>query len=214
MTESVTPDSIHCFKVMLANHLDKDALLYLLENSIETIGEDVKKRLKNNKNTVKDPEMKELIKAEDKFMNNINDEIEVDHGSEPAIVVKVTQSQLYKAAFDKYGEEKDMQHVNFKAIKNMSDAIAKNLEYEDDWISDEAKSKRILQHYIPIALWLFDQVQIGASTKGQAVCVGLSIPQGAGRKKLLSSVELALEQIGIKTGIVSYDDFDMTHAQK
>ena len=73
MTESVTPDSIHCFKVILANHLDKDALLYMLETSIETIGEDVKKRLKNNKNTVKDPKMKELIKAEDKFMNNKND---------------------------------------------------------------------------------------------------------------------------------------------
>lgn len=100
MTESVTPDSIHCFKVILANHLDKDALLYLLENSIETIGEDVKKGLKKNKNTVK-----ELIEAEDKFMNNDDsssfDEIEVDKGSEPAIVVKVTQSQLYKAAFDK-----------------------------------------------------------------------------------------------------------------
>lgn len=52
MTESVTPDSIHCFKVMLANHLDKDALLYLLETSLETIGEDVKKRLKDNTNTV------------------------------------------------------------------------------------------------------------------------------------------------------------------
>ena len=59
-----------------------------------------------------------------------------------------------------------MQHVNFKAIQNMSNAIANNLQYDDDWISDDAKSKKILQYYIPIALWLFDQVQIGASSKG------------------------------------------------
>ena len=51
-----------------------------------------------------------------------------------------------------------MSHVNFKAIKKISDAIAKNLEYEEDWISDDAKSKRIFEYYIPVALWLFDQV--------------------------------------------------------
>lgn len=39
MTDSVTPDSIHCFKVILANHLDSDPFLYMKEFALDSIQE-------------------------------------------------------------------------------------------------------------------------------------------------------------------------------
>jgi pantothenate kinase-related protein Tda10 len=44
-----------------------------------------------------------------------------------------------------------------------------------------------------------------------AVCIGLSIPQGGGKTTISGCLESALLYLGIKTGVVSYDDFYLTN---
>jgi hypothetical protein len=39
-------------------------------------------------------------------------------------------------------------------IAKLAGAIAKNLEFDSDWLQDDVKSARILTFYIPVALWL------------------------------------------------------------
>ena len=43
-----------------------------------------------------------------------------------------------------------------------------------------------------------------------AVCVGLSLPQGAGKTTLADSMTNALETMGYRVAVVSYDDFYLT----
>jgi D-glycerate 3-kinase len=105
----------------------------------------------------------------------------------------------------------------------LANAIAKHLEFDSNWINDESKSARILTFYIPVALWLYQQVQIGkkvelcnltgeyVSSLENAVCVGLSIPQGGGKTTISECLEVALLELGIKAGVVSYDDFYLTY---
>ena len=48
-----------------------------------------------------------------------------------------------------------MEHLNYKVVKNLADAIADHLKFDNLWYMDEEKSSRILTYYIPIALWLY-----------------------------------------------------------
>lgn len=142
-------------------------------------------------------------------------------GPEMDMLMKVTQSDLYKLAFNRDGWEYGFQQPHWSKVKKLADAIAKNLEFDSNWVKDEAKSARILTFYIPIALWLEQQVRTGkkvdpvtgeyASSLENAVCVGLSIPQGGGKTTISSCLETALLELDIKTGVVSYDDFYLTY---
>jgi len=42
----------------------------------------------------------------------------------------------------------------------------------------------------------------------------LSIPQGGGKTTICECLEVALPTIGIKVGVVSYDDFYLTNAEQ
>ena len=79
-------------------------------------------------------------------------------------------------------------------------------------MADEIKKTRVLTYYLPIALWLEQQVKLGKKDKSQgAVCVGLSVPQGGGKTTISDCLEVVMKTLDIKTGVVSYDDFYMTY---
>lgn len=205
----------------MVNHLSDDPFLYLKEMVIDSQVDETYTQERANVEKV-------MMFVED----GENDEIPVVKSSEAAMLIKVTQSQLYKLAFGKYDEEKGIETTSINDVKKLigfhsnvvmklANAIAKHLEFDSNWINDESKSARILTFYIPVALWLYQQVQIGkkvdpltgeyASSLENAVCVGLSIPQGGGKTTISGCLEVALLELGIQAGVVSYDDFYLTY---
>ena len=51
--------------------------------------------------------------------------------------------------------------------------------------------------------------------EGKALCLAMSIPQGGGKTTLAKSLEVALRDVlGIRTAIVSYDDFYLTYEEQ
>ena len=78
--------------------------------------------------------------------------------SKAAMLSKVTQSQLYKLAF---GEDEGIENLSFDVVWSVAVSIAEHLEFDENWMEDEQASNRIFQYYIPLALWLYQQVQIG-----------------------------------------------------
>ena len=93
--------------------------------------------------------------------------------------------------------------------------MAKSLGYcPDQFIFHDQQSCQILEFYIPIALWLEEQVLEGKEDESEgAVCVGMSLPQGGGKTTLSNCMVSAMATLNIKTAVVSYDDFYKTHAE-
>jgi pantothenate kinase-related protein Tda10 len=72
-----------------------------------------------------------------------------------------------------------------------------------------------LTYYLPVALWLEQQVKLGKKDKSKgAVCVGLSVPQGGGKTTISDCLETVMNVLDIKTGVVSYDDFYLNYQEQ
>lgn len=65
------------------------------------------------------------------------------------MLMRVIKSELYQLAFP---FQRKLPHC--MTIAKLAGAIAKNLEFDSDWLQDDVKSARILTFYIPVALWL------------------------------------------------------------
>lgn len=87
-------------------------------------------------------------------------------------------------------------------------------------MKDEDKRARILNFYVPVAIWIEKQVADGKNCGIQedgldcgstALVIGLSIPQGGGKTTISGCLESALKVLNINTGVVSYDDFYLTY---
>lgn len=71
---------------------------------------------------------------------------------------------------------------------------------------------QVFGYFVPLALWIENQKQ---QQPDKTVCIGLSLPEGAGNiadnKTLLGCMEYALSKhSGFKTATVSYDNFNLT----
>ena len=75
-----------------------------------------------------------------------------------AIGRRVTRSSLYAIAFGHQGA-RDV-NASEKRIGVLSDAIMKTIETDDE-ISKEKIIKRVLDYYVPVALWLESQILKG-----------------------------------------------------
>ena len=75
-----------------------------------------------------------------------------------AIGRRVTRSSLYAIAFGHQGA-RDV-NASEKRIGVLSDAIMKTIETDDE-ISKEKITKRVLDYYVPVALWLESQILKG-----------------------------------------------------
>lgn len=127
---------------------------------------------------------------------------------------RVRESALYKLAFPSGtssvssldGERWEI--MQEEKIYVMTHAIQDEIGTDDD--------ARVLEYYVPVALWLEEQARIGKKNESQdnhagATCVGFSIPQGGGKTTLADCMMVALKSVGLSVGVVSYDDFYLTH---
>jgi len=117
---------------------------------------------------------------------------------------RVLKSPLYAMAFK---GDRNTSNAFRDKVDTLSSAIMRTIEDDNDLLG-----KRVLDYYVPVALWLESQIRQGKKMKEQkgAVCVGFSLPQGAGKTTLAESMTNALEEIGYRVAVVSYDDFYLT----
>mmetsp|Transcript_12236 Transcript_12236/g.20595 ORF Transcript_12236/g.20595 Transcript_12236/m.20595 type:complete len:265 (-) Transcript_12236:260-1054(-) len=102
-------------------------------------------------------------------------------------------------------------------------SILDNLGFEKEvYINDAKQRVRVLQYYLPVTLWLYEQVLLLKKVRPQddpdarlgAICVGICLPQGGGKTTITGVLQSALNDLGLKTEIVSYDDFYLTYKEQ
>eukprot|EP01025_Chloroclados_australasicus_P024717 TRINITY_DN24791_c0_g1_i8.p2 TRINITY_DN24791_c0_g1~~TRINITY_DN24791_c0_g1_i8.p2 ORF type:complete len:233 (-),score=20.33 TRINITY_DN24791_c0_g1_i8:297-938(-) len=80
---------------------------------------------------------------------------------------------------------------------------------------DERERIRVYHYYLPVYMWLLKELamfkQEQGGEKAPTMVVGMSAPQGCGKSTLVEQLELLLESEGLRTVVVSLDDFYLTH---
>ena len=127
----------------------------------------------------------------------------------------VTRSVIYRRTFGAV-------EIESAGRKDRLGRIASGISEAMGWESSAsdlapARQDRLFGFYVPVALWLEQQHLAGktsGSGSGGAVCVGMSLPQGGGKTTLADAMVAGMGAVGISTGVVSIDDFYLTHHEQ
>lgn len=138
----------------------------------------------------------------------------VEFDDDSTIFKIVTGSALFHQSFLTKVSPPTLTQEHVVAMARCITATVYNLSSDQltSFTLSQTQCDRVLAFYTPLALWLEQQVQLGKNHGHGAVCVGFSLPQGAGKTTLVECLQQALRQVSnLKSVVLSIDDFYLPH---